>query len=111
MWFPDLFERYEKYELLYPNKEAGICHVSDIVTKYEESKVFKDYCNNNLNNDVFIYTLIIGFSCMPASVFLSVFIKKLGKRTLLGKLTIVNFIINFCLFALCPLNYFVFFLT
>lgn len=84
MWFPDLFERYEQYEILYPNKQAGICFVSDVVTRYEENKLFKDYCSNNLNKNVFIYTLIIGFSCIPTSVFLSVFIEKLGKRTLLG---------------------------
>lgn len=85
MWFPDLFERFEQYELLYPNTEAGICTVSEIVTKYEEARVFKDYCSKSLNDTVFIYTLIIGFSCVPSSVFLSVFIKKLGKKCLLGK--------------------------
>lgn len=84
MWFPDLFERFEQYEMLYPNKEAGICYVSDVVARYEDNKIFKDYCSNTLDKKVFIYTLIIGFSCMPTSVFLSVIIKKIGKKYLLG---------------------------
>lgn len=89
MWFPEIFERFNQYDKLYPNQHASVCVVSE---SFSNADMFDDSgtCDNSINGRVFVDTFIIGLSCIPTSVSLSYFMRKLGKKTVLSKCSSSN---------------------
>jgi VNT family MFS transporter (synaptic vesicle glycoprotein 2) len=81
MWFPEIFERFNQFELTHPNMTASVCIVSQTNDSIEV--LFPKPCNPALNSRVFLDTIIIGLSCIPTSVSLSFFMKKFGKKFVL----------------------------
>lgn len=83
MWFPEIFERFNQFSKYHPNEMASVCTVSQGYTGglEESSKV----CDNSINTRVFLDTFIVGLSCIPTSVSLSFFMRKLGKKAVLSK--------------------------
>ncbi|XP_018562430.1 synaptic vesicle glycoprotein 2C-like isoform X2 [Anoplophora glabripennis] len=81
MWFPEIFDRFNAYELKHPNETASVCVVSQHANKHE--LIYSTSCDSSINNRVFLDTIIIGLSCIPTSVSLSYFMKKIGKKTVL----------------------------
>lgn len=82
-WFPEIFDRFNQYELRHPDRSAGVCTVSQSYAS-EHSKIFEEnVCVSSIDNKVFLETLIIGLSCIPTSVSLSYFMYKLGKKVVL----------------------------
>ncbi|KAJ3666324.1 hypothetical protein Zmor_001774 [Zophobas morio] len=82
MWFPEIFERFNEYELAHPNTTASVCTVSE-VNQDENAVFFTEFCDPAINSRVFLDTIIIGLSCIPTSVSLSFFMKKFGKKFVL----------------------------
>lgn len=84
MWFPEIFERFNEFGQIHPNEYASVCSVSESFSKEDisESKI----CDNSINTRVFLDTFIIGLSCIPTSVSLSFFMRRLGKKFVLSKL-------------------------
>ncbi|RZC36930.1 synaptic vesicle glycoprotein 2C-like, partial [Asbolus verrucosus] len=82
MWFPEIFERFNQYELAHPNSTASVCTVSES-SKDTTEVFFPEPCNPAIDSRVFLDTIIIGLSCIPTSVSLSFFMKKLGKKFVL----------------------------
>lgn len=80
MWFPELFNRFDKFEELHPNETASVCVVSSIF--HEE-----EHCDDNIDQSVYLHTLIIGLACIPTSFWLPLCVHRLG----------VKFFLIFCL--------------
>lgn len=82
MWFPEIFERFNQFSKHHPNETASVCTVSE---GYSLSDEAAKVCDNSINTRVFLDTFIIGLSCIPTSVSLSFFMRKLGKKVVLSK--------------------------
>ncbi|XP_973450.3 synaptic vesicle glycoprotein 2B isoform X2 [Tribolium castaneum] len=82
MWFPEIFDRFNQFEVTHPNSTASVCSVSN--GRADALEVFfPEPCNPSIDNRVFLDTIIIGLSCVPTSVSLSFFMKKFGKKAVL----------------------------
>ena len=78
IWFPELFYRFEEYEMENGDAEASVCIVSSIVLKED------DFCGNPIENDVYWHTVIIGLSCIPTSLLLPACIHRVGAKLFIG---------------------------
>lgn len=81
MWFPDLFDRFDQYQIYNSGREAsGICDVAqvDLPTNGTDS-----ICSKPIDDNVYLYTLIVALSCIPTAVSLGYLMNKLGKKYLL----------------------------
>lgn len=87
MWFPEIFERFNQFSKNHPNEMASVCTVSQGSTVVDEAA---KVCDNSINTRVFLDTFIIGLSCIPTSVSLSFFMRKLGKKVVLSKFPHTN---------------------
>lgn len=85
MWFPDLFDRFNMYQWLHPGESVGICDVTSVTAPIEEFEMKIQFCAKPIDEKVFLYTIIIGVSCLPSSLSLSFLIDKLGKKALISK--------------------------
>lgn len=85
MWFPDLFDRFEMYNWVHPDEQAGICDVQKGVIPIDDYEIKMEFCKKPIDNQVFLFTMIIALSCVPSSISLSYLINKFGKKTLLSK--------------------------
>lgn len=84
LWFPELFERFGEYHEVHPDEPAGVCDVTSIVVAGGQNGTSIIACDDKpINSNVFLYTLIIGISCIPTSISLGLLINKLGKKFLL----------------------------
>ncbi|XP_075232170.1 synaptic vesicle glycoprotein 2C-like isoform X2 [Lycorma delicatula] len=80
MWFPELFNRFDKFEELHPNETASVCIVSSV---FHEEKL----CDATIDRSVYFHTLIIGLACIPTSFWLPLCVHRLG----------IKFFLIFCL--------------
>ncbi|XP_015521844.2 synaptic vesicle glycoprotein 2C [Neodiprion pinetum] len=80
MWFPELFNRFDKYQTAHPNVTSiGICEVTDFVVnnKTQESNVT---CTNEISAQVFQESLITVASAIPANILAVVGMDRLGRK-------------------------------
>lgn len=101
IWLPELFYRFEEYEHEHPGGNVSVCDVSSIVLKDASTKGF---CGDQIRDEVYFHTVILGLSCIPTSLILPICIHRLGAKFFLGKCCIENsyktkishdFLINF----------------
>lgn len=83
MWFPELFDRFDMYQWLNPGASAGICDVAAVAAPLDEFEIKIQNCSRPIDHKVFLYTIIIGISCLPSSISLGYLIDKLGKKYLI----------------------------
>nr|XP_023030292.1 synaptic vesicle glycoprotein 2B-like [Leptinotarsa decemlineata] len=83
MWFPEIFSRFYEFEVQHPNLTAGIVEVFQ--NNATRNNIFFSFlpCDPSIDFRVFLDTFIIGLSCIPTSVSLSYFMKKVGKISVL----------------------------
>lgn len=81
LWFPELFNRYEKYEHAHPGRVASVCDVS--ATQSLANSTIVEACSGEVNESVFLHTLIIGFACIPSSLALPLLVHKCGAKWVL----------------------------
>lgn len=87
LWFPELFNRFEEFELFHPGKKATVCEVSSVVVT--NSTLERDaLCEAQIGDSVFLHTLIIGLACLPTSLLLPLCVHRLGAKFFLGTYTI-----------------------
>ena len=91
VWFPELFNRYEEFESVYPGEKASVCDVSSIVLPNSTySRMEGDpFCGEPIGESVFLHTLIIGLACIPTSFWLPLCVHRLGAKFFLGKRVII----------------------
>jgi MFS transporter, VNT family, synaptic vesicle glycoprotein 2 len=82
VWFPELFNRFEEFEELYPNATASVCEVSSVNIKSSGEEIF---CGEPIKESVYIHTLIIGLACIPTSLLLPLCVHRLGAKFFLSK--------------------------
>lgn len=77
IWFPDLFTRFNDYEEQFEGKPASVCVVSSIVI----TNGTNDWgCSDQIADDVYWHTVIIGLACIPTSLILPACIHRLGAK-------------------------------
>ncbi|XP_071448211.1 synaptic vesicle glycoprotein 2C-like [Hetaerina americana] len=85
LWFPDLFDRFERFQMLYPNRTASICEVTAAIA--EEGGIDSLPCGADgepiVPAKVFINALYVGVACIPTSIWLAVCVDRLGKKFIL----------------------------
>ncbi|XP_063706123.1 synaptic vesicle glycoprotein 2C-like [Culicoides brevitarsis] len=90
MWFPELFDRFERYERTHPNETTSVCEVSEVRLENNID------CDNPIGEQVFVHTLIVGMACVPTSCWLLMCVRKLGaKFFLMFSLTIASISVIF----------------
>lgn len=77
LWFPELFNRYEKFEHLYPGQKASVCDVSAL---RPSNQTVVAVCSGEVNPAVFSHTLIIGLASIPSSLAMPLLVHKMGAK-------------------------------
>lgn len=83
VWFPELFNRFEEFEEMFPNRTGSVCEVSSINLKADGTEIF---CGETINESVYVHTLIVGLACIPTSLWLPLCVHRLGAKFFLSKL-------------------------
>ncbi|XP_050540651.1 synaptic vesicle glycoprotein 2B-like isoform X2 [Daktulosphaira vitifoliae] len=79
MWFPELMNRFRKYETEMPNSHGvSMCEIISMFNNRTEQNFIE--CNDNIDQSVYINIVIIGLACIPTSLALPMFVNKLGLR-------------------------------
>ncbi|KAG6457008.1 synaptic vesicle glycoprotein 2C isoform X2 [Manduca sexta] len=90
MWFPDLFERYSQFSVLFPDESKGVCEVSLALTNEtvwslaltNETMLSTDK-SNQLGDQVYVHTLVVALSCVPTALWVGLTINIVGKKLML----------------------------
>ncbi|XP_077297018.1 synaptic vesicle glycoprotein 2B-like [Arctopsyche grandis] len=77
VWFPELFNRFEEFEEMFPNRTGSVCEVSSINLKADGTEIF---CGDTINESVYVHTLIVGLACIPTSLWLPLCVHRLGAK-------------------------------
>ncbi|XP_075213629.1 uncharacterized protein LOC142319842 [Lycorma delicatula] len=95
MWFPELFNRFDKFEELHPNETPSVCIVSSVfhqeptgLVTGNRKKVFHEekLCDaTSIDRSVYLHTLVIGLTCIPTSFWLPLCVHRLGIKFFLSK--------------------------
>ncbi|XP_014615540.1 PREDICTED: synaptic vesicle glycoprotein 2C-like isoform X2 [Polistes canadensis] len=84
LWFPELFQRFAKYEKMYPGKSSSICEISKINLLDNNKTLVLEYdiydCQNNIHDNVFFHTLLVGLGCLPLSIILPLTVTYTGYK-------------------------------
>lgn len=84
LWFPELFQRFAKFEKMYPGESSSVCEVSKIHllgtndTLMLENNMYD--CETNIHSSVFLHTLVLGLGCLPLSIILPLTVKYVGYK-------------------------------
>lgn len=78
MWFPELFNRFDKYGTDHPGESAGVC----VVTDYVVSKVLEDgrKCERSISLAVFMESLITVAAALPSNIVAVLLMDRLGRK-------------------------------
>ncbi|XP_014215669.1 synaptic vesicle glycoprotein 2C [Copidosoma floridanum] len=90
VWFPELFNRFEEFEVLYPGNTTSVCVVSEISEGTVDADPFG--CDTNIADSVYLHTVFIGLACLPGSIVLPLLVHKLGAKFFL----IVSLFVSGC---------------
>lgn len=84
LWFPELMNRFQRYETLYSNspKNNTICEIISMFKIDPEVKNIK--CNDHIDQSVYINIIIIGIACIPTSLIVPLLINKIGLKFFTG---------------------------
>lgn len=88
LWFPELFYRFEEFELQHPNETSSVCEVSSIFVN-STTGIEQNFCGDPIEDTVFLHTLIIGLACIPTSFWLPLCVHKLGAKFFLGAFSFI----------------------
>ncbi|XP_015108435.1 synaptic vesicle glycoprotein 2C [Diachasma alloeum] len=80
VWFPELFTRFEEFEVEHPGESTSVCIVS-LPTNSTQANPYG--CGNIIATDVYLHTVYIGLACIPGSIILPLFIHKVGAKVFL----------------------------
>lgn len=76
MWFPELFDRFQSFSETHPGEEASVCLVSGAALEDAAPAP----CPNQIDDSVFLHTLIVGLACIPTSFWLPLCVHRLGAK-------------------------------
>lgn len=90
MWFPELFNRFEKFEQQQPGKDVSVCQVSSVYIEQNGALSTADLCGSEVAESVYTHTLWIGIACIPTSLWMPLCVHRLGAKFFLGKPVVPN---------------------
>ncbi|XP_043479354.1 synaptic vesicle glycoprotein 2B-like [Leptopilina heterotoma] len=79
VWFPELFTRFEDFELEHPGQSTSVCIVSSL-TGNSTTNFNPHDCDPGIPSSVYLHTVYIGLACIPGSIILPLFVHKLGAK-------------------------------
>lgn len=85
LWFPELINRFRRYESLYtsvPQDENSMCEIMSMLKVVPEQTDVK--CDDQIEKSVYVDIIIIGMACIPSSIIVPLFVNKFGIRFFLG---------------------------
>lgn len=84
LWFPELMNRFRWYETLHSESKnkTTMCEIVSML-KIEPGAT-DDECNDHIDQSVYINIIIVGIACIPTSLIVPLFTKKLGLRFFTG---------------------------
>lgn len=85
LWFPELFNRFEKFEQQQPGKDVSMCQVSSVYIEHNGALNTADLCGSEVGVSVYTHTLWIGVACIPTSLWMPLCVHKLGAKFFLGE--------------------------
>ncbi|XP_011314351.1 synaptic vesicle glycoprotein 2B [Fopius arisanus] len=81
MWFPELFNRFDKYAKHNDNREAHICEVTDFYLRDREANYAVDGpCINTIGESVFVESIITVAAAIPANIIAVLGMDRLGRK-------------------------------
>lgn len=80
IWFPELFDRFEQYEVKFADTSASVCDVSSIVLDDVNGTLIDDFCGGSIDSSVYLHTVILGIACIPTSFWLPLCVHRLGAK-------------------------------
>ncbi|KAK0075133.1 hypothetical protein PV326_011854, partial [Microctonus aethiopoides] len=81
MWFPELFNRFDRYAHDFPNQTADICQVTDHYIKIKSNTTEQNGpCDSKIGESVFIESLITVASAIPANIVAVLGMDRLGRK-------------------------------
>ncbi|CAL7938920.1 unnamed protein product [Xylocopa violacea] len=78
VWFPELFTRFEQFELENPGETTSVCIVSSLPDNQTLADAYG--CGTVIADSVYLHTVYIGLACIPGSIILPIFVHKLGAK-------------------------------
>ncbi|XP_031848592.1 synaptic vesicle glycoprotein 2C [Nomia melanderi] len=89
LWLPELFNRFENYQNLHPNRTVSVCRLmhepdpkavlSNILV---DSSVVTNECNPHMDEMVFINSLTINAFCLLGNIASGYLANRVGRRTI-----------------------------
>jgi len=80
LWFPELFNKLEKFHSLHPEESKSVCEVVSIEMKIENATKI-DHCTSSFpDQEVFVNSFIISISAAPANIWTIYHMDKLGRK-------------------------------
>lgn len=79
MWFPELFNRFDEFSRVYPNRSASVCEVTEyVVNSGSHSNI--GACSATIPSSVFLESLISLSAALPANLLAILGMDKFGRK-------------------------------
>ncbi|KAJ8669065.1 hypothetical protein QAD02_000324 [Eretmocerus hayati] len=79
MWFPELFNRFDKYDREGPGGPASVCQVTEFVVS-RGSQIGDKFCTEPIGASMFRESLITVASAIPANILAVLYMDRLGRK-------------------------------
>lgn len=79
MWFPELFNRFDEYSRVFPNRSASVCEVTEYVV-HSGSHSNLSACTATIPSSVFLESLISLSAALPANLIAILGMDKFGRK-------------------------------
>ncbi|XP_071448700.1 synaptic vesicle glycoprotein 2C-like [Hetaerina americana] len=84
LWFPDLFDRYDRFLTLYPNQTvASICEVTAAIAGGDDALPCDSDGQAVISATAYHHATIVGVACIVAGVAIIAVVDRLGKRAVM----------------------------
>ena len=81
LWFPELFNKLEKFHAHHSNETLSVCQVVSREVKYDVSHNVTTECSAHVpDQEVFVYSFIISLSSAPTNIWTIFHMDKLGRK-------------------------------
>ncbi|CRL02157.1 CLUMA_CG015079, isoform A [Clunio marinus] len=79
MWFPELFNRFDKFAESHPNvTDVGVCEVTNFVVQSQAA--INHECTDHIPSTVFLESLITVAAALPANIIAVLGMDRLGRK-------------------------------
>ncbi|XP_078041501.1 synaptic vesicle glycoprotein 2C [Augochlora pura] len=89
LWLPELFNRFENYQSLYPNQTMSVCRLIDendsktaLTSILVDSQTATKECSPHMDEMVFINSLTINAFCLLGNIASGFLANRVGRRTI-----------------------------